>query len=376
MIRVMAALVVVSVAVAGLDQRDDVDSHDPRLLDALVLRSAPAESLGEVVGSSGDAWADDDARALVLRLDGRSGRVVARIRAPGRMALAADGQGVWVLRWGGRFWRRPNGPLLRIDPATNRIAARIPLRAASGEPMVAFGVLAGDSGVWVWGPSRVLHLDRRTTRFVQDFKVEQWHGELTGAILTEGGLLAVAADGHLLRVDARIGVRTAGRQPALTAAELLELTGRRLVATADRMLLAVDASTGRLLWRRRLGFHVETVIDYDGVLLAQGSALGDSGDRVWAIDGTTGRICASTVLPSLGTVGMTSVQGALWITTVDGHVIAIPRLLARLFVGRCLRSDGRASRWRAWAAADPPVARAGSRRRGVSALGTSTRSSP
>jgi outer membrane protein assembly factor BamB len=100
------------------------------------------------------------------------------------------------------------------------------------------------------------------------------------------------------------------------------------------MLLAVDASTGRLLWRRRLGFHVGTVIDYDGVLLAQGSALGDSGDRLWAIDGTTGRVRASTVLPSLGTVGMTSVQGALWITTVDGHVIAIPRLLTRLFVGR------------------------------------------
>jgi outer membrane protein assembly factor BamB len=330
----MAALVLATAAVAGLDQPDGVDSHHTGLLDTLVLRSAPAESFGEVVGSSGDVWADDDARGLVLRLDGRSGRVRARIGVRGRVALAADGQGVWALRWGGRFWRRPNGPLLRIDPATNRIAARIPLRAASGEPIVAFGVLAGDSGVWVWGPSRVLRLDRRTASFVQDFKVEQRHGELTGAILTEGGLLAVAADGHLLRVDARIGVRTAGRQPALTAAELLELTGRRLVATADRMLLAVDASTGRLLWRRRLGFHVETVIDYDGVLLAQGSALGDIGDRLWAIDGTTGRVCASTVLPSFGTVGMTSVRGALWITTADGQVIAIPRLLARLFVGR------------------------------------------
>src|SRR3954449_12274964 len=353
--RVVAALVVISVAVAGVDQGDGVDSHHTRLLDALVLRSAPAETFGEVVGSWGDAWADDHARALVLRLDGGTGRVRARIPVRGRLALAVDQYGVWALRWGGRFWRRPNGPLLRIDPATNRIAARIPLRAPSGEPMVAFGVLAGDSGVWGWGPSRILRLDPPTARFVQDFHVGDRHGDLTGAILTEGGLLAVTADGHLLRVDARIGVRTAGRQPALTAAELLELTGRRLVARADRMLLAVDASTGRLLWRRRLGFHVGTVIDYDGVLLAQGSALGDSGDRLWAVDGTTGRVCASTVLPSLGTVGMTSVQGALWITTVDGHVIAIPRLLARLFVGPCLRSDGRASRWRAWVAADPAV---------------------
>src|SRR5215212_4115412 len=342
----MAALLLVAAAAAGLEQRDGVDSHRARLLDPLVLRTAPADAFGEVVSASGDAWADDDGRGLVLRLDGRSGRVRARIELRGRVALAADRQDVWALRWGGRFWRRPNGPLVRIDPGTNRIAARIPLHTASGEPMIAFGVLAGDSGVWVWGPSRILRLDRPTASFAQDFKVEQRHGELTGAILTEGGLLAVAADGHLLRVDARIGVRTAGHQPALTAGELLELTGRRLVARADRMLLAVDSSTGRLLWRRRLGFHVGTVIDYDGVLLAQGSALGDSGDRVWVIDGTTGRVCASTVLPSLGTVGMTSVQGALWITTVDGHVIAIPRLLTRLFVRRARPEDAYASRWR------------------------------
>jgi len=329
----MAALVLATAAVAGLERHDGVDAHRAGLLNPLVLRRAPAEAFGEVVSSSGDAWADDHPRGRVLRLDGRSGDVRARIRMRGRVTLAADRQGVWALRWGGRFWRRPNGPLVRIDPATNRIAARVPLRTVSGEPMIAFGVLAGDSGVWVWGPSHILRLDRRTGTFVQDFQIGSRHGELTGAILTEGGLLAVAADGHLLRIDARIGVRTAGRQPALTAAELLELTGRRLVARADRMLLAVDASTGRLLWRRQLGFHVETVIDYDGVLLAQGSALGDSGDRLWAIDGTTGRVCASTVLPSFGTVGMTSIRGALWITTVDGHVIAIPRLLARVFVG-------------------------------------------
>ena len=337
MFRVMAALVLAAAAVAGLEQPDGVDTHRAAPLSPLVLRRAPAESFGEVVSSAGDAWADDDSRGLVLRLDGRSGRVRARIRLGGRVALATDGQGVWALRWGGRFWRRPNGPLVRIDPATNRIAERVPLRTLSGEPMIAFGVLAGESGVWVWGPSHILRLDRQAG-IVQDFGIGPQHGELTGAILTEGGLLAVAADGHLLRVDARIGVRTAGRQPALTAAELLELTGRRLVARADRMLLAVDASTGRLLWRRRLGFHVETVIDYDGVLLAQGSALGDSGDRLWAVDGTTGRVCASTVLPSFGTVGMTSVRGSLWITTVDGHVIAIPRLLVRLFADRACRA--------------------------------------
>jgi hypothetical protein len=107
--------------------------------------------------------------------------------------------------------------------------------------------------------------------------------------------------------------------------------------------------------------ELAAVIDYDGVLLAQGSALGDSGDRLWVIDGTTGRVCASTVLPSLGTVGMTSVQGALWITTVDGHVIAIPRLLTRLFVRRAgwktLTPPGGAA-----AASDPAVAGAASAR--------------
>ena len=72
-------MILVTAAVAGLEQHNFVDSHHSRLLDALVMRRAPAEAFGEVVSSSGDAWADDDARGLVLRLDGRSGRVRARI---------------------------------------------------------------------------------------------------------------------------------------------------------------------------------------------------------------------------------------------------------------------------------------------------------
>jgi hypothetical protein len=100
-----------------------------RLDAALLIRLAPSDGLGAVTGAWGDVWAYDYARGMLLRLDGRSGRVIARIPLGPRAGLAADGQGLWALRWGGRFWRTRNRPLLRIDPVSNRIEARSALRA-------------------------------------------------------------------------------------------------------------------------------------------------------------------------------------------------------------------------------------------------------
>ena len=323
MVRSAVALAVLAVAfgVAGVSARGPGLHPEPRPFDTLVTRFAPADTLGAITIASGDLWADDNDRGDVLRLDGRSGRVRARIHLPGRLALADDGHGLWALRWGGKFWRTPNGPLYRIDPVANRVVARIPLPRDA----TAFGVLAG-GGVWVWGPTEVVRLT--ASRFRRAFRLDGDHGELTGAVLDGPDILAVTADGHLVRFDPSTGAHLGARVPELTAVELLGLEGRRLLATAAGTLLAVDAGSGRLLWRRPLGFHVETVVDDGGRLLAQGSALGDAGDRLWAIDPANGRVLESAVLPSFGTAGFAIDRRALWITTGDGQVLAIPRAVA------------------------------------------------
>jgi len=94
----------------------------------------------------------------------------------------------------------------------------------------------------------------------------------------------------------------------------------------------VDAATGRLLWRRALGFRVSTVLESEGALLAQGAAFRDPGDRVWAFDPATGRTLASTIVPSFGTTSMTTAHGALWIATGAGEVIVVPPLLRHLLL--------------------------------------------
>ena len=65
-----------------------------------------------------------------------------------------------------------------------------------------------------------------------------------------------------------------------------------------------------------------------------GAAFRDPGDRVWAVDPTTGRVLASTTVPSFGTTSITTAEGSLWFATGAGEVIVVPRLLTRLFLAR------------------------------------------
>ena len=297
-----------------------------RLAGALLVRVQAGAGLIALTPGFGDVWANDYGREQLVRLDGRTGRVLARLPLGRRISIAAGSGSVWALRWGGRFFRRPNGPLYRIDPATNRVTARIPLRSPG------FGVLHGGDALWVWGPDGVVRLEPARGRVLWELRVDQRRGELTGAATHAGGVLALRADGRLVRFDER-GAREGARAPALAGADLLAVAGSRVIAAAaGGALLAVDAGTGRLLWRRSLGFRVSTVLESGGVLLTQGAAFRDPGDRVWALDPETGRILASTTVPSFGTTSMTTARGALWIATGAGEVIVVPALLRRLLL--------------------------------------------
>ena len=151
--RLLALVVLPFLAVlAGCSAGEAGAAREPGT--APLIRIDAGENLGAMAAGGGDVWVNDFGREELLRLDGRSGRVVARLALGRRVAIAADREAVWALRWGGRFFRTPSGPLFRIDPATNRITRRIPL----GDD-VAFGVLTGEGDVWVWGPRRVVRLD-------------------------------------------------------------------------------------------------------------------------------------------------------------------------------------------------------------------------
>jgi hypothetical protein len=301
---------------------------------APLVRFVVGENLGAITVAGGDAWVNDFGREEVVRIDGRSGHVLARLPLGRHEALATAAGSVWALRWGERFFRVPNGPLVRIDSRSGREIQRLPARGPSGEGMIGFGVLASGGSLWVWGPNRVLELEASTGRALRDLPVDQRYGELTGAASDGGGgLIATTGDGHLART-APAGVLPGRRQPALSGSRLQAVSEGRAFASRGGGVIAVSWDGARTLWRRQLGFRVSTVIPHDGVLLVQGAAFRDDGDRLWALDPATGRLLASARIPSFGTTAMALAGGSLWVTTAAGEVIVFPRLAIDLFIRR------------------------------------------
>ena len=295
---------------------------------APLVRLDVGENLGAMAAGTRDVWVNDFGREQLLRLDGRSGRVRARLALGRRIALAVTPESVWALRWGGRFFRTPSGPLYRSDPVAGRVTGRVPL----GDD-VAFGVLAGPGGVWVWGPRRVVRLDPSSAAITTAYDVDAADGELVGAVIDGDGLLASTAGGRLVHLGEE-GARLGRRSPALVRAELLAVDRGVALAAAVGELVAVDVRTGRLRWRRPLGFRISTLLRREGILLAHGAAFRDAGDRLWAIDTATGRVLAGATIPSFGTTSMVRAGGGLWFATSAGEMIVVPPLITRLFLAR------------------------------------------
>jgi outer membrane protein assembly factor BamB len=294
-----------------------------------LTRLEVGENLGTMAAAGRDVWVNDFGREELVQLDGRTGRVRARLPLGRRVALASGTGAVWALVWGGRFFRTPNGPLYRIEAATGRVTRRIPL----DPDQIYFGVLAGGGDVWVWGPRHVLRIEPHSGFITSEYHLGDETGELTGAVLQPDGLLASAADGRLVHLG-REGILPGPRVPELARAELLAVDRGNALAAAAGALIAVDVRTGRLRWRRPLGFRISTLLRREGILLTHGAAFRDAGDRLWAVDTATGRLLAGVIVPSFGTTSMVAAGGGLWFATSAGEVIVAPPLMVRTFLAR------------------------------------------
>lgn len=279
----------------------------------------PADGLGAVSGERGDAWVDDRWGERLLRLDHRTGRVVARIPVEGRLAVAAEPDAVWALQSGGGYGRGLRGPLLRVDPETNRVTARIPLR------VLGFGVRVDGDSVWIWGPDHLVRVDARTNRVAQVIPVADERGETTGFALIGDQPVITTADGHLVRFDPRTGSELQAVVLPFASPALQWASADRIVLTAGGTVAAVDPWTGGLLWRTRLGFRVGNVLEAGRALWTYGAAVRDPGDRVWKIDPVRGTVVGSVLLPAFGTMGMAAIDGTLWVTTANGRVLVLRR---------------------------------------------------
>jgi outer membrane protein assembly factor BamB len=216
------------------------------------------------------------AEGILLRLDARTGRRLARIEltridrhAFGGGPLAARGGIVWVaapvhVDDDPGLPRNNSGWIARLDAATGRLRVTY----VTDDPPAA--VAAGPAGVWVSGGHTLRQVDPRTGRVVASVTLRRRVADIavgTGAIW-----VAAPQSGTLLRIDPR--TRRVVREVhvgRMSGSGSLAL-GSLLWAATDREVVGVDPRTGRVVQR---------------VALPRALSIGVDGSDVW-VYGPTG----------------------------------------------------------------------------------------
>jgi streptogramin lyase len=195
---------------------------DPRTARATASLSVPAEA---VTADATGVWAvccgAGGRGGRLTRVD-PGGRVVKAIRLPGRpQAVGIGPSGVWV--------RGAEGPIWRVDPASNRVVATIRLPASNGQ---SYRSDTGDPGgdivvthdaVWVSNPATatVRRIDPRRNQVTDDM------AEADGSDLTVAANGVVWATGGIRLLGLGVGSQVLGPRR-----DLHELGTDRITATA------------------------------------------------------------------------------------------------------------------------------------------------
>jgi sugar lactone lactonase YvrE len=255
--------------------------------------------------------------------------VLARVPVRGRLALAAGAGGVWALQSNSSarsFGSYLPGPLLHVDPRTNRVRARIRLRV-DRDDLLGLGVYVHGGRVWVWGPRDVLRIDPKRDRVAQRIRVPDIHGDVAGLALRGRRLVAALADGTYLWLDARSGrplraVRTPFPDPVIRGE-----VGSRLIVSSNGVLAALQPATGRVVWSRRLGFRAGAVARAFGLLWVHSAAFHEPGDRLSGLDPATGTVVTTSILPAFGMTGVVAIGRRLLAASAGGRLLVITPLM-------------------------------------------------
>jgi sugar lactone lactonase YvrE len=274
-------------------------------------RGALVTQGGVIAPGFGAIWASDAGTGELLRVDPRSHRVVARVPV-GDQAFPAAGAGA--------VWTAADGRLLKVDPATDRVTARIPLGLAAR----TFAAVDARPGVvWVGSPQELLRVDPRRNTIVRRIALEHASYQASGFADDQQLLYVLRADGVLVLRDATTGAQVATTR--LHPDDLLigAANGAVVVATGGD-IDALDARSGRSLWRANVG---NDRLNYG--MVADGSVWlhvtnNDTGrDEVVRLDGRDGRRLGSVVLPEFGVASMAVVDHGLWVVSPSGRLMIV-----------------------------------------------------
>ena len=310
----VAALVVAVVVVLAVGRALQDDRATPTVpLPHIVAEGQLVRGGGPIASGFGAVWALDTATSELLRIDPATRAVRARI--PVRVGPLAS-----VTTAAGAVWVLTGGRLLRIDPATDRVSARVTLPPAAQGPA---GILSTAGSVWVVTQQRLVRIDpeRAAIRRTIDLTADGF--QATSAVAGGGTLYVGRADGRLLAFDARSGARVSGVAPRISGFMFAIVAGR-ILAFTDHGLAAFAPDSGRTAWTRDVGTRGANAAVVQGDNVWAHAADPQTGrDRLLRIDARTGRPKGSVALREFGVAGMAAVGGQVWSVTQKGHLVVV-----------------------------------------------------
>jgi DNA-binding SARP family transcriptional activator len=251
----------------------------------------------------GSVWVTDGGQQTVLRIDPGTRKIVQTIGLGTDVRTLAVGFGsIWVA--GG-----DSAAVTRIDASTNRVAATIPIGSSHGVANTAFAIAAGAGGIWTAaGANAIVRIDPATNRVAERVRVPAVYSLTADRRYVWIGTWV--SDSAIFRI-ARHGSRA-------TFATLEPGEGVGLLAVQGNVLWAVVATGTTLLERYDLGTgKLEDAFDVARAADALASTpealwLGEGQSRdVVRVDPRSGRV-AARIGVRRPVVALAVGEGAVW----------------------------------------------------------------
>jgi PQQ-like domain len=324
---IAVALLALAAALGALSLRGEPEPTKPKVVRSFRV----ADGLTSMEQGFGAVWATDLSSGTVLRIDPKTRKVVARIPvaggagrrvSPDAVVIAGAGA-VWVLA-GDLQNGGVDGPvqLLRIDPRRNRVVARIPLTKPSGGTFSPQGVHVGEGVVWVIGAAGALQINPVSNTPQRYLPIA---GAERGVVASDDALWLLGLNGRLRQVDARSGrtVRTL-RVPVSSGTHLGGGDPGQLTLVSHGRLTAFDATNGRVLWRAAFEAPLRSfAAGHDDTLWAFLDRTPERRDRLVRIDAGTGRRTGQVDVSEPGAAGLAPVGRDLWLASPDGRITVV-----------------------------------------------------
>ena len=314
-------LLALAVALGAVALRGEPEPAQPKVVGTYAV----ASSLSPLAPGFGAVWTADPIRGEILRIDPGSRRVTARIPVHGEALVRTGAGAVWALA-GDLLYGGDKGPvrLLRIDPATNRVTARIPMRTPAGDGFGPIDVQIEGHAVWIVGVDGALRID--PARNVADRFVRLTAGgKAARGVVTDGdSVWVLGVDGRLRRLDAATG-RTVSdvRVRAPAGSHLFGGRPGTLTLIGANAIALLEPDSGHVLWRSTVDGEIRYSIADGDALWIHVSREPDARDRLVRLDGDSGRRSGGVDLPEPGVAGMARVGREIWVATPGGEIVVV-----------------------------------------------------